>query len=121
MGIAEDAQFEKKASKRERAKQSRGRRAQTASVDWAGFGWAEVQALTEELVAVGGAVRIGATRDGGAWAFGIYHGDDYATEYVRPAEDFTQAVQEICEAWLGAKTTQHWWERVIALRAQAAR
>lgn len=41
--------------------------------------------------AAGGALRIGHTRDHGAWAFGIY-GDGAApyTEYVRPGEDVNE-------------------------------
>lgn len=36
----------------------------------------------------GGALRIGRTRDGGAWAFGIYgDGATPYTEYVRQSED----------------------------------
>lgn len=47
----------------------------------------------------GGAVRIGATRDGGALAIGCYAGDDYFTEYVKPSEDLETAFREIVEAW----------------------
>lgn len=40
------------------------------------------------VVQAGGALRIGTTRDGGAWAFGIYgDGPTPYTEYVRPDED----------------------------------
>lgn len=35
----------------------------------------------------GGAIRFGYTRDGGAYAIGIYLGGDHFTEYVRPSED----------------------------------
>jgi len=121
MGI-NDRDAERKLNKRERAKQARGRKAKSAgTAEWAGFDWTCIVALTEQLVAVGGALRIGATRDGGAWALGVYEGDDYATEYIRPAEDFERAVQEICEAWLGDEATKAWWERAIELRGAANR
>lgn len=35
----------------------------------------------------GGALRFGYTRDGGAYAIGIYLGGESFTEYVRPHED----------------------------------
>jgi hypothetical protein len=47
----------------------------------------------------GGAVRVGLSRDLGVLALGIYKGDDYKTEYVRPEEDLAQAVREISQAW----------------------
>lgn len=117
-----DREQDRKQNKRSRAKESRGRRAGAAgTVDWGKFDWACTIALTEALVAVGGALRLGATRDGGAWALGIYQGDDYATEYVRPAEDFETASGEIVAAWLGNEAVEAWYSRVIELRAAAAR
>jgi len=98
---ANDRQFEQKRNKRVEAKERRGRRAGAAGeVDWASFNWWAVIAATEALLEHGGALRLGKTRDGGAWAIGVYLGDDYATEYVRPSEDFRDAVREIVAAWL---------------------
>jgi hypothetical protein len=45
------------------------------------------------------AVRVGLTRDGGALALGIYAGDEYGVEYVRPDEDLAAAVREISLGW----------------------
>jgi hypothetical protein len=48
------------------------------------------------IVAHGGALRIGVTRDGGAWAFGIYgDGGDPHTEYVRPSEDVNAYLRDL--------------------------
>lgn len=47
----------------------------------------------------GGAIRVGLTRDGGALAIGVYLGDDYGTEYVRPDEDLSMALREISMGW----------------------
>ena len=47
----------------------------------------------------GGAIRVGLTRDEGALAIGVYQGDNYGTEYVRPTEDLGQAVREIALDW----------------------
>lgn len=63
--------------------------ARTISVtdlDWDTFITALAQILSR-----GGAIRLGGTRDGGAWSVGIY-GDGAVpyTEYVRPDEDINQ-------------------------------
>jgi len=88
-------------SKRERAKQTRSRRAErTGSVSVRDCDWTAVCALLTAFADVGGAVRVGLTRDGGAWAIGCYLGDDYATEYIRPGEDLRGSLIEIAEAWL---------------------
>jgi len=101
MGIAEDQMFEKRGNKRERAKAARGRRqAAAGTFSWDIFDWFAVIALTEIVCAASGAVRVGFTRDGGAVALGIYVGDDYATEYIRPNEDFPGACHEIAAAWV---------------------
>ncbi|MCK4960119.1 MAG: hypothetical protein KAT00_11980 [Planctomycetes bacterium] len=47
----------------------------------------------------GGAIRVGLTRDEGALAIGVYQGDNYGTEYVRPTEDLAQIVREIALDW----------------------
>lgn len=65
--------------------------------DGDGAGWLLGLAIGTALA--GGAARIGLTRDGGALAVGMYLGDDYATEYVKPDEDLGQAVREIAQAW----------------------
>lgn len=84
---------EKRETRRRRA--SEGNQAEFAAIDWVCLA-----ALCEVMAYQGGAVRIGKTRDGGAWAFGLYDGDDYATEYVRPNEDFEEALFEIADAWV---------------------
>lgn len=81
------------------AKRSEKRRA-TGKVDVAALPWLALAAFVAEMAQTGGAVRIGLTRDGGAVALGLYHGDDYATEYVRPNEDFETALFGIAEIWL---------------------
>jgi hypothetical protein len=101
MGQQERGQEERKASKRERAKQQRGRRASATGItDLRGINWEATAALIIAFAETGGAIRIGLTRDGGAIAIGCYLGDDYATEYVRPSEDYVEACAEIAEAWL---------------------
>ena len=60
----------------------------------------ELAALVKVIADAGGAIRIGKTRDGGALALGIYMGDDYATEYVRPSEDIREAIEDIVAGWV---------------------
>jgi hypothetical protein len=47
----------------------------------------------------GFALRVGLTRDGGALALGVYMGEQYGTEYIRPDEDLAVALREIGLAW----------------------
>lgn len=87
------------------AKRGKGRARRGAAAD--GFHltfehWIMLDALAAALMTEGGAMRVGATRDGGALAVGVYHGDDYGTEYIRPDEDFNDAMFDIAEAWLKA-------------------
>lgn len=101
MGQNERQRENARDNKRERNKQQRSRRAeQSGTIDVRGCDWTAIAALITAFSDAGGAVRVGLTRDGGAWAFGCYFGDDYATEYVRPSEDFRGALIEIAEAWL---------------------
>lgn len=43
----------------------------------------------------GGALRLGYTRDGGAYAIGIYGDGEPYTEYVRPSEDIDRYLAEL--------------------------
>lgn len=65
----------------------RQNRAEPGIADW---GQANPKLLQDAIAvagASGGALRFGYTRDGGAFAIGIYLGNDHYTEYVRPDED----------------------------------
>lgn len=72
----------------------------TGTLDVAGLPWLTLAALVAEMAETGGAVRIGLTRDRGALALGMYQGDDYATEYIRPNEDIEAALHAIADVWL---------------------
>lgn len=104
MGQNERAAENRKESRRERAREQRGRRATAvAGIDLRVASWVGIAALNIAFAEAGGALRIGYTRDGGALAIGCYLGDDYATEYIRPSEDMDAALLEIAEAWLPNK------------------
>lgn len=77
---------DKKSAAREE-RQNRRRRPQGETADWA---LADPHMLLYAIAAIaarGGALRLGYTRDGGAYAIGIYGDGDPYTEYVRPSED----------------------------------
>lgn len=86
------------AKKRGASKRGGGNAAMTVTLD--GVSWVRLAALQQAAMHAGGAVRLGLTRDGGALSVGMYMGDEYGTEYIRPSEDLGEALWEIAEAWL---------------------
>lgn len=96
-----DRQQDAKDTKRAAAKERREtkRRVQGA-LDVASLPWLAMAALIAEMAESGGAIRVGLTRDKGALALGMYQGDDYTTEYIRPNEDIEQALYDIADVWL---------------------
>jgi hypothetical protein len=60
--------------------------------DYAGVNREVLFDLILTATSKGGAIRLGYTRDGGAYAIGLYYGDDYSTQYIRPGEDFVDRV-----------------------------
>lgn len=96
-----DREQNAKDTKRAAAAERRAtKRREQGKVDVAGLPWLTLAALVAEMAENGGAIRIGLTRDGGALALGMYQGDDYATEYIRPNEDVEAALHAIAELWL---------------------
>lgn len=94
---AQDAKDDKRAKAAERRAT---RRREQGKVDVAALPWLTLAALVAEMAENGGAIRIGLTRDGGAVALGMYQGDDYTTEYIRPNEDVEAALHAIADIWL---------------------
>jgi len=69
-----------------------------ASGEMADWGSAEAELLRKaiELVCKSqGAIRFGYTRDGGAYAVGIYENGESITEYVKPSEDIDEYLRSI--------------------------
>jgi len=67
---------------------SRGiRRDNGAPADWAGANAELIRSAICAAAFVGGAIRFGYSRDGGAYAVGIYGDGEPYTEFVRPMED----------------------------------
>ena len=108
MGVNDRAKDTHEENKRAKRKQARSRRGEDKpKYDARSIDWYAIIALTEAICNRQGALRIGFTRDGGALALGIYLGDDYATEYIRPDEDLRDACAEVSDAWLGRDDTTY--------------
>jgi hypothetical protein len=82
----------------ENKRQRRNRDTTTAGgADWEGVSG---ELLTKAIAAVagmGGALRLGYTRDGGAYAIGVYGDGDPFTEYVKPDDDMDTYLRELIE------------------------
>lgn len=114
-----DEELDKRDNKRARAKKARSRRAaSTGTASFATVEWLPLVALVIATANEGGAVRLGVTRDGGAFAIGMYVGDDYATEYVKPTEEMSAAIEEIARAWLPGDGADYVAEYQHLLQAQ---
>ena len=90
----------------EQSDRIKNRRSKIAEAKGDPFDWRTVNPekllhLVAIVAACGGAVRIGATRDGGAMAVGYYLEGDSWTEYVRPAEDIEAYFDGAIQDWLG--------------------
>jgi hypothetical protein len=57
--------------------------------------------LIQVIAASGGAVRLGYTRDGGAYSLGIYLDDDRETFYCRPGDDLDAFISDLTEMLRG--------------------
>lgn len=84
----------------ERGKNKTSRRGGGDGIQLTFADWLLLVALQRATMREGGAVRVGLTRDGGALSLGMYIGEDYGTEYIRPNEDVGTALLEVARAWL---------------------
>lgn len=77
---------------------SRGvRRTKELGADYDEADAAKLRRAISAAASVGGALRFGYSRDGGAYAVGIYGDGDPYTEFVRPSEDFDLFLDEIVD------------------------
>lgn len=65
--------------------------------DWQNADPTIVMGLVCTVAAAGGAVRLGYTRDGGAYSIGLYLGDDSKTYYCNDAEGINERIKELYE------------------------
>lgn len=75
----------------------RKRRGTSEVADWRNADPVIVVAAIRAVAAVGGALRFGYTRDFGAFAIGIYDGEEATTEYIRPSENVDFFLQGLAE------------------------
>lgn len=78
--------------------QTRGvRRNTSGTADWATADATLLRTAIERASITGGAIRCGYSRDGGAYAIGIYGDGEPYTEFVRPSEDVNEFLQKVIE------------------------
>lgn len=86
--------------------QMRKRRNKNEPVEPADWGGVSPTALVSAISAIthkGGAVRFGYTRDGGAYAVGVYYGGEYFTDYLRPYEDIDGYLDDLRDTFESAQ------------------
>jgi len=86
-----DEYYDKKAQSN-KSKEAEGVRRRSSSksgtpADWQGCNAELLQRAIAAIAGMGGAVRLGYTRDGGAYAIGVYGDGDPFTEYLSPNDD----------------------------------
>lgn len=86
-----------KPSELSKIREKRAQRQNGGIADWASADPAVVLQAIAVVSFRGGALRFGYSRDGGAYAIGIYLSDDRYTEYVRPSEDIDEYLRGLAE------------------------
>lgn len=85
----------------EKRAQTSGRRFRPSNkvvgvADWASVDAEKLKSTIATVALAGGALRLGYTADGGAYAIGIYgDGPEAYTEYVRPSENLDAFLADI--------------------------
>ena len=90
--------------KNEEAKRSTFRRPHQSDnsgnvADWKVADATKIQSAIASAGAKHGALRFGYSRDGGAYAIGVYAGIEYFTDYVRPSENIDDYLDRLTEAF----------------------
>lgn len=84
---------DKAAAKREQKFTARRRERQV--IDFSELTWEPLQYALSRVLSKGGAVRIGLTRDQGAWAIGVYGKGEPFTDYVRAGEGIAEFLYDL--------------------------
>jgi hypothetical protein len=85
----------------ENIRTKRAQKLTTEVADWGGVNAELVLQAIATLAREGGAIRFGYTRDGGAYAIGLYYGTERVTEYLRPSEDVETYFRALIEDFGG--------------------
>lgn len=67
----------------------------STNADYGGLDANLIREAIETVTAHGGAIRFGYTSDGGAYAIGIYDGDNRFTEYFRSDDEVSNYLRDI--------------------------
>jgi len=94
----EERQDAKSKARREKLERARSARQHVA---FNSIPWPEMLAAIQMVVESGGAIRIGQTRDGGAWAFGLYGLGEPVTLYVNSSDDPFDVIEQIKDTFGG--------------------
>ena len=98
---ANDAAQNKKDDKRRAAEENRKRRSNKSTngspADWETVDGALVVKAVAAIARGGGALRLGYTRDGGAYAVGIYGDGSPFTEYISPTDSMDEWLKGVIE------------------------
>jgi len=72
--------------------------------NYGGIDGARLLRAIEVITANGGAIRLGKTRDGGAFAIGVYgDGNEPYTDYLRPTDDIVEYLETLVDAFQHAR------------------
>lgn len=72
----------------------------SGNADWSNAAPGLLVKLIDTVTSRGGAVRFGYTRDGGAYAIGLYYGGESTSEYCRPSESLDDFLEKWIEFYL---------------------
>lgn len=86
----------KRSMEESNARRRRNRGSQIPA-DWSGVDADAIRTAIGSVANSGGALRFGYTRDGGAYAIGVFGDGDPYTEYLRPSDDIERYLQELAE------------------------
>lgn len=81
---------EKRAAQQQRRQVGRGSGKGAATADWETCDGTLLAVMVARVAVTGGAVRLGYTRDGGAYAVGFYGFGEPYTVYISPSEDVNE-------------------------------
>lgn len=97
MGTQKQKALEKRDAKTSAAEERRTRRNRPTgeTADWGTVDPHMLLYAVAAIAARGGALRLGYTRDGGAYSVGIYGDGEPYTEYIRPSEDVNDVLRGI--------------------------
>jgi hypothetical protein len=73
----------------------RGTVAKTGVSSWDTVDAGSIRMVISALTKAGGAIRFGVSRDGGALSVGVYLGDTYFTDWLRPDDDVEQYLEDL--------------------------